>query len=419
MKATHAYLLTMLIYSTVAYAQQNNFDPDQHKILESERSDGRYTSTRGFVQHQMRNQTALLQFDDQFTKEEFDRWKVKVRTKLAELMKFPLTDDQPAPKMLSREKRDGYVLEKWEVYPQSGSVVPILMLVPDKVSPARPAPLVLCYPGSNRSKEELAGEAELEPLYKIERHYEKNHMAKFYAQQGIISIAIDNPGIAELSDLERFKIAPNYDRNTLSRYLIDMGWHYLGLSSFHGNQILKWVRQLNIVDPNRIAVSGHSLGTEPAMVLAVLNPDIKALVFNDFLTNTRRRILSETRPDKNGLRPMANWLGHSVPGLWEWFDYSDLLASLAPRALLISEGGVTLDLKTVSKAYSITKSSAFDFKYYEKYKNAESRIADKDIPEGLSQEEYFKYANVDVANHYFKGEVAVPWLRGKLSDSKE
>ena len=40
-----------------------------------------------------------------------------------------------------------------------------------------------------------------------------------------------------------------------------------------------------------------------------------------------------------------------------------------------------------------------------------ARIHDDDeIPEALTMEEYFTYANVDVPNHNFKHAVGVPWL---------
>jgi len=38
-----------------------------------------------------------------------------------------------------------------------------------------------------------------------------------------------------------------------------------------------------------------------------------------------------------------------------------------------------------------------------------------DIPEGLDGEEYLEYSNVDAPNHYFKANLAVPWLTNILS----
>ena len=64
----------------------------------------------------------------------------------------------PPPVRLWREERDGYRLEKWEFYPDDYAAVPFLVLIPEGASAAHPVPGVLCLPGSNHSKESLAGE---------------------------------------------------------------------------------------------------------------------------------------------------------------------------------------------------------------------------------------------------------------------
>jgi len=408
-------IIFLLVGGTFAQNKAGYINPEDHKILTSDRDDGRFLSTRGFIHHKMKNLTPRLEFNENFNEMEYLAWQNKVRVKLNQLMNFPLSNSQPTPKLLSTNERTGYTVQKWEMYPESGSVVTFLMLVPNGVSASNPAPAVICFPGSNRTKENLAGEPELNPNYSRDSFNEENKMAKYYAEQGIIAIALDNPGIGEASDLESFGLGPNYDRNTFSRFLIDMGWHYLGLSAFNGQKVFDWLKTLDMVDPVRISLSGHSLGTEPVMVLAVLNPDIKAVVFNDFLTNTIRRMVSQTKPNSSGLRPVANWLGHSVPGMWKWFDYADLLASIAPTHLLITEGGVTIDLNTIEKAYSIMNiPDNFDYWYYKKYSNPDDRKVIENMPEGLDMNEFFEYANVDAPNHYFKHDIAVPWLSNIL-----
>lgn len=400
-------------------SSQAQIDPEQYKIISTDRCDGRYISTRGFVQYLLRNSEVKLAFNPQFSVKEFQEWQDQVRVRMEELMQFPIVPPQPQPKLLSRAKRDGYTLEKWEIYPQPGSVVPFLMLIPDGISSKNPGAAVLCYPGSNRTKENLAGEEELIPGYSVERHHDKNRMAMFYAQQGIVAVAVDNPGIGELSDLEQYVLAPSYDRNTFSRYLLDMGWSYLGLSAFQGQQILKWMKSRDFIDNKRIALSGHSLGTEPVMALAVLDPDIRAIVINDFMCRLITRATVITKPNSQGLRPVANWLGHCVPGLWQWFDYPDIVASLAPRPLILTEGGAQTDLDLVKEAYKImgVKDNITVY-HYPKYSDPGARRDYECIPEGLDMEEYFKYVNVDAPNHYFKSEVAVPWLKNVLNDKQ-
>ena len=391
---------------------------EEEKIIQSARPDGRHMSTRGFLQHLIRNAKPKLAVDPEFTPEELAKWQLHVRTKLRELMDFPEVPPQPAPRKLWTKDRDGYVLEKWEVYPEPGSVVPYLVLIPDGATPDNPAPAVMCFPGSSGTKENLAGEPPLHPSFKTNgrshdgwRHAERNQQAIQFAKSGLVAVAVDHPGNGELSDLAKYGGTTSDDRPTLSRYLIDVGRDYIALSVFQKKQILDWLRAQPFVDADRIALSGHSLGTEPLLVMAVLDPQIRAIVWNDFLCPNIQRAKVITKPNQSGVRPRANWLGHCVPGMWKWFDYPDLVAAFAPRPLIITEGGPTHSLSLVRKAYEIAEAPQnVSIHYYPKYSNPADRHDGEPIPEGLDQAEWFAYANVDVPHHYFKGYLAVPWL---------
>ena len=86
-------------------------------------------------------------------------------------------------------------------------------------------------------------------------------------------------------------------------------------------------------------------------------------------------------------------------------------------------GGATTDAavvktafdKVVRKAsralYHFNGSDDITVYYYDKYATPDARLYDdQPIPEGLTDQEYFLYANVDVAAHRFHPEHAVPWL---------
>ncbi len=75
---------------------------------------------------------------------------------------------------------------------------------------------------------ELAGEEELDPVFANSKFNDENKMAKCYAQEGIIAVAVDNPGIAEASDLEKHTGKIIYDQTTFTRYLIDMAYPIMG-----------------------------------------------------------------------------------------------------------------------------------------------------------------------------------------------
>lgn len=167
-------------------------------------------------------------------------------------------------------------------------------------------PSVLCIPGFGGSKEELAGETEgdygltslpVKPM-------RKNAMALRYVKKGLVAVAVDNPSCGELSDNGYF------DYLNTSRILLEVGWSYLGLTAWQDWNILNWMKAQSYIDKERVIISGFSLGTEPLMVLGVLDPSIYAFVYNDFLCRTLERILVMTKPDEKGRRPFPNSIEH-------------------------------------------------------------------------------------------------------------
>ena len=393
-------------------------DIEREKIIRSGRADGRHVSTRGLLQHLLREAKPKLAFDPKFTGEEFAEWQREVRAKMLELMNFPEPPPQPEPKKLWSRKRKGYVLEKWELYPEPGSVVPFLLLIPNGATAKNPAPAVMCFSGSSGTKENLAGEPPLHPAFKLDdrshagvRHAVRNQQALQFAKAGMVSVAVDHPGNGELSDLAKHRGTTKDDRSTLARYLIDFGRDYISLSVFQKRQILEWLRQRPYVDSDRIALSGHSLGTEPLLVMGVLDPKIQGIVWNDFLCPNIERTKVSTRPNTRGVRPQANWLGHCVPGMWQWFDYPDLVAAFAPRPLIVTEGGPTHSLDLVRRAYETAGAAGnVSIHHYPKFSNPANRRDGKPIPEGLDLYGFLDHANVDLPQHYFKGYFAIPFL---------
>ena len=282
-------------------------------------------------------------------------------------------------------------------------MVPYLVLIPDGVSAASPAPAVMCFPGSTSSKESLAGELEFDGSTSDRPHWERNRMALRYAREGMVAVAVDNPGIGELSHPLR------RERIELSLGAIWIGRSYEGLTVSTKLPILDWLKVQPYVDPGRIATSGHSLGAKPALILGVLDRSICAVVWNDFCSSWRERAVAMN------LHLIS--YHQYVPGFLEWFDYTDLLASLAPRPLAITEGGRTRDIEVIRDAYRLLGAEdQFEVAYYPKFADPAAReYDDVDIPEGLDFDEFFRYVNVDVAEHSFKYEVAVLWLRRQLT----
>ncbi len=371
--------------------------PDR-ETFRSGRDDGRFVSTLGFLHALAKARPPRLAFRPDLPVADLPGWQAAVRDKLREIMRFPEVPPQPPPRLVWEEPRDGYRLQKWEAYPEPLCVAPFLALIPDSCDEAHPAPGVLCCPGSDWPKESLAGEPSLDGTPPKNHHWDNNRQALFYARAGFVAVATDNPGIGEQSD------PIHSERHEISMNGIWLGRGYESLSVFHRLPALDWLKRQPFVDPQRVATSGLSLGAKPALLLAALDPDVAACVWNDFTCLWRTRMIA-CNMDRISIHQY-------VPDLLEWLDYPDLMAALAPRPLLLSEGGRTDEINLVRQAYALVGApEAFEVVYYPKYATPDVRPYD-DLPlfDGMTDEEFLAYANVNVPHHEFKPEVCVPWL---------
>ena len=372
----------------------------KRKVFESGRADGRFTGSSGFIYAYLKHMKPKLAYDPAMTGEEFFEWREKLRAKLLELMFFPEFEEvQPPCKMLWSEPRKGYTLQKWEIYPEPYSVVPFLMIVPDGVTADSPAPGVLCFPGSFSSKESLCGELELDGSVCSHKWFAYNQMALEYGRAGFVSVAVENPATNEVGD-------PNLcpDSYEFSVHSMWAGRCYESISVYQKYMILQWLKTQPYVDKNRLATSGHSLGAKPAAILGLLDPDVKAVVWNDGICNWRKRAYS------TNLTRIGTF--QYIPGLLQWFDYPDMLAALAPGHLGISEGGPVELLDLIQTAFEKTGTPEhYKYYFYPKYEDPANRLYDyAPMPEGMTMEECWVYGNCDAPTHRFRGIHAVPFL---------
>ena len=151
---------------------------------------------------------------------------------------------------------------------------------------------------------------------------------------------------------------------------------------------------------------GHSLGSDPADALGLLYPhQVTAVIHNDFCCDWRERSIAQNAyPDG---------LHHIVPGMFQWYDAPDLQAALAPIPLLFTEGGRTPHLDRIRAAYKMNQAEdQVEIQYYKKYLTPDLRPYDRaPLPEGITSNEYFEYANVDAKFHRFRPDRALPWLK--------
>ena len=377
------------------------------------RSDGRYLSTYGVVHAMLKDTKPLYAFRHDFTQQEFAEWQKEVRTAMIEIMHHPHITGQPIPVCIEKIQKDGYRQEKWEFYPFPKSVSTFLVLKPEHLKGAVPG--VLCIPGSGRTKEGLVGEPGICDKLTEDYNNPKVSMALNMVKEGYVAVAVDNAAAGEASDLECYDKGWNYDYDVVSRFLLELGWSWLGYTSYLDMQVLNWMKAQSYIRKDRIVISGFSLGTEPMMVLGVLDKDIYAFVYNDFLCQTQERAVVMTKPDKENRRPFPNSIRHLIPGYWRYFNFPDVVASLAPRPIIFTEGGLDRDFRLVQSAYAASgKPENAEFHHYPKFADKAVRKDVEHLDEGLDSKTYFEAVNVDPPSHYFKNELVIPWLRKVL-----
>lgn len=366
-------------------------------------------STREGVLNLMKRNPPRLTVDTTMDKQQLSEWRGEMSEAMKRLMKHPEKEAAP-PQKIGEAKRDGYRIERWQSYPLEETPVNYYVLIPDGVSEVNKAKgAVLCIPGFGQTKELVAGEPA--GVYDLSQGPDsvlrQAAMARHFVNEGLVAVAVDNPSFGELSD-------NGYaDFLNTSRILLEQDWHYLGLTSWQDKVILDWLKNQPYLDNEKVMISGFSLGTEPMMVLGLLDDDIYAFVYNDFLCRTRERIFVMDKPDEKGNRPFPNSDEHLIPGFLLEFDFPDIVAALSPRPVICTEGGLDRDFNIIKKVYENAGApEAFTAYHYAKYADPADRVMlnATELPGNLNRNEFFRLANVDSPNHYFKTEYIMPWL---------
>ena len=385
--------------------------------FQSDREDGRFVSSRGAVQGMLEDVQPACAFAENMNAADFPQWRAKLQDAMKELMKFPrATGEQPPPALVKTVQREGYRVEKWELYPLPHTAVPFLALIPDGLT--APSAAMLCIPGSGQTKENLAGETSQDLSTPPAEQPSDNAMALHYVREGWVAVVVDNAGSGEEGDAERAAGRRGYDDDNLARYLLELGWSWLGYTSYVDQCVLDWMKGQSYVDQKHIILSGFSLGTEPLMVLGTLNPDIYAFVYNDFLCRTLERARVMTYPTANGSRPAPNSIRHLIPGFWLQFDFPDIVAALAPRPVICTEGGLDRDFRMIQQAFLLAGAPE-NFRYHHQPRFANKERWDGEhLPHGLNRDTYFNMVNVDPRNHYFKRHLIIPWLKEILQNNE-
>ena len=221
------------------------------------------------------------------------------------------------PRLVSKEKREGYTLERLALDLNGIEPVPAVLLVPDRRQPKAPGLLYIHWHGGmyDLGKEQLLKGARENPPY-----------APVCVERGIVALAIDSWCFGE----RRHADAGRTGEEDAFKLMLWRGQVLFGMMMFDEVRALDYLASRSEVDPARLGVTGMSMGATKAWWLAALDPRVRLCADICCLT------------DFDELIRRDNLKGHGiyyyVPSLLKHFDTAGINELIVPRPRLSVNG---------------------------------------------------------------------------------
>ncbi|QDT20823.1 dienelactone hydrolase family protein [Gimesia chilikensis] len=271
-----------------------------------------------------------------------------------------LGGDWPAPPELNVKhrdtiQRDGYRIESLTYEAEPGDPIPAMLLIPDMVSPAHPAPAVAVW--HQHAGQYHLGKSEPAGLAGNPMH----HTGAALAKEGYVVLCPDALCFEERQDPTGKLKAGNYERFEFLRYVVDgkcMAWKNI----LDMQRAVDFLQSRPEVIDEKIGCYGHSMGSTHTWLIGPWEPRIKCLVGNCCL------------PTYKGIHRehMLHCFPNFIPGIYEFGDTPDIAALIAPRPLHMNfgelDGGSPIDevrrgVKIIANNYAAMNAET-NFSYY-------------------------------------------------------
>jgi len=233
------------------------------------------------------------------------------------LGKLPWSHKPGAARLLGKERRDGYTLERLTLDLNGIEPVPALLIVPDKRAQRAPGLLYIHWHGGmyDLGKEQLLSGVPAQPAY-----------APVCAEKGIVALAIDSWCFGER---KRVKTGRQGEEDAF-KLMLWRGQVLWGMMMFDELRALDYLAARPEVDPSRLGALGMSMGATKAWWLAALDPRVRLCLDVCCLTDFEELIRIE------------NLKGHGiyyyVPSLLEHFGTPAINELIVPRPRLSVNG---------------------------------------------------------------------------------
>ena len=258
------------------------------------------------------------------SRQEWENGRLEVRAELWRLLgRLPPRPRTPKVETLSRDDRGDFVVEKFQFDNEAGSLVRGYLLLPKPASAKRPA-ILYCH--------WHAGEYDLGKEELFEAKHTPEPPGPAFARRGYVVVAIDASGFGERNGQgPDGPSEKNYTaEETASKFNLWVGRTFWGMLLRDDLMALDYLASRPEVDPDRIGVTGMSMGATRSWWLMALDERLKTGVAIACLTRYQKMI------ERGAIH--EHDIGYFVPNMLNHFDSEAVVALIAPRPVLFQTG---------------------------------------------------------------------------------
>lgn len=218
-------------------------------------------------------------------------------------------------------RKEGYRIESLTFEAEPGDLIPAMLLIPDGVDAAHPAPAIAVWHQHNG--EYHLGKSEPAGLAGNPMH----HTGVALAKEGYVVICPDALCFEERQDPSGIQKGGSFERFEFLRYVVNgksMAWKNI----LDMRRAIDFLVSRPEVNHGRIGCFGHSMGSTHTWLVGPFEPRLRALVGNCCL------------PTYSAIHEhhMLHCFPNFVPGWFQYGDTPEIAALIAPRALHLNLG---------------------------------------------------------------------------------
>ena len=304
-----------------------------------------------------------------------ERWQLRARARVFDHLFYAPPPVAPDPQVLTRVDKGDHIVEYLTFQTGPDSRIPAYVLVPKNATRRVPGIVALHDHGGFYlwGKEKIVAldkEHDVLSGFK-QQNYDGKSIATELVRRGNVVIVIDMffwgerrmllkddpPVYADREsmtkeDVTAFNRRAQQSESLVARTLMTAGITWPGVLLWDDIRTLDYLASRPEVDARRLGCVGLSVGGYRSFLLAALDPRIKVAVDVGWMTSFASQI-------PNHVMNTVGLTFHIV-GLYRYFDFPDLAALIAPRAVLVINGsrdrlfaldGVEAAFKKIARCY--------------------------------------------------------------------